>query len=170
MENENNEVIHPILGTIVQISNNQVVSIKGGLGQQVASALQQVYKKEIDPASGYVLESMQIDESTNAAIYASVVDEKDHFTDTNKYYSVVYTVDPVTISPVELIDFKSAANETTHDDEEPADMVVYMDTPHRELQVSPVMEAIKKISEKNRIKLLYGMESLIEHLNEVKHD
>lgn len=170
MENENNEIVHPILGAIVQITNNQVVSVKGSLGQQVASALQQVYKKEIDPASGYVLESMQIDEVTNNAIYASVVDEKDYFEDTNKYYSVIYTVDPITISPVDLIDFKAAANETTHDDGEDADMVVYVDQPHAEAQVTPVMEAIKKISESNKIKLIYGMESLVEHLNGVKHD
>lgn len=170
MKNENNEIVHPILGAIVQITNNQVVSVKGSLGQQVASALQQVYKKEIDPASGYVLESMQIDEVTNNAIYASVVDEKDYFEDTNKYYSVIYTVDPITISPVDLIDFKAAANETTRDDGEDADMVVYVDQPHAEAQVTPVMEAIKKISESNKIKLIYGMESLVEHLNGVKHD
>lgn len=170
MENENNEIVHPILGAIVDIANNQVVSVKGSLGQQVAVALQQVYKKEIDPASGYVLESMQIDESTNNAIFASVVDEKDYFEDTNKYYSVIYTVDPITISPVDLIDFKAAANETVNEDGQDADMVVYIDEPHKEAALTPVMETIKKISETNKIKLLYGMESLVEYLNGVKHD
>ena len=171
MENENNEIIHPILGAIVEVANNQVVSVKGSIGHQVANALQQVYKKEIDPASGYVLESMQIDECTNAAIYASVVDEKDHYQDTNKYYSVVYTVDPITVSPVDLIDFKAAANETVHEDgDEDADMVVYIDQPHEQAELSPVMETIKKISESNKIKMIYGMESLVNHLNGVKHD
>lgn len=170
MENENNEIVHPILGAIVDIANNQVVSVKGSLGQQVAIALQQVYKKAIDPASGYVLESMQIDESTNNAIFASVVDEKDYFEDTNKYYSVIYTVDPITISPVDLIDFKATANETVNEDGQDADMVVYIDEPHKEAALTPVMETIKKISETNKIKLLYGMESLVEYLNGVKHD
>lgn len=169
MENEENEVIHPILSAIVEVNKGHVASVKGGLGQQVAAALHQVYKKEIDPASGYVLESMQIDESTNAAIFAGVVDERDHYVDTNKYYTVIYAVDPVTISPVDLIDFKAAANEMTNDDGQDADMVVYLDKPHAEAELSPVMEALKKVSSANRIKLIYGVEALVEHLNGVKN-
>lgn len=169
MEKETKEIIHPILSAIVDIAENRVVSVKGSLGQQVASALHEVYKKEIDPASGYVLESMQIDESTNAAIYASVVDEKSHYEDTNKYYSVVYTVDPITISPVDLIDFKAAANETVNEEGD-ADMVVYVPEPHSQAALNPVFESIKAISAKNRIKLIYGMESLKQHLNGVRHD
>ena len=169
MENEEKQIIHPILGAIVEINKGHVASVKGGLGQQVATALHEVYKKEIDPASGYVLESMQIDESTNAAIYASVVDEKDHYVDTNKYYTVIYAVDPVTVSPVDLIDFKAAANEMTNDDDQEADMVVYLDKPHAEAEISPVMETLKKISAANRIKLVYGVEALVQHLNGVKN-
>lgn len=169
MENENKEIVHPILGAIVELNKEHVASVKGGLGQQVATALHEVYKKEIDPASGYVLESMQIDESTNAAIYASVVDEKDYYTDTNKYYTVIYAVDPITISPVDLIDFKAAANETVNDDGQDADMVVYIDKPHKEAEVSPVMETLKNVSAANKIKLVYGIEALVEHLNGVKH-
>lgn len=169
MEKENKEIVHPILGAIVELDKVHVASVRGGLGQQVATALHEVYKKEIDPASGYVLESMQIDEGTNAAIYASVVDEKDYYTDNNKYYTLVYTVDPITISPVDLIDFKAAANEAVDDDGQDADMVVYIDQPHKDAELSPVMETLKRVSAANKIKLVYGIESLVEHLNGVKH-
>jgi hypothetical protein len=169
MKNEEKKIIHPILGAIVEINNGHVASVKGGLGQQVANALQQVYKKEIDPSSGYVLESMQIDESTNAAIYSSVVDEKDHYVDSNKYYTVVYAVDPVTISPVDLIDFKASANEMVNDDGRDADMVVYLDKPHTQAELMPVMESIKNVASVNKIKIIYGVEALVDHLNGVKY-
>lgn len=169
MENKENEIIHPILGAIVEINNGHVAAVKGGLGQQIATALQTVYKKEIDPASGYAIESMQIDEHNSAAIYASVVDEKDHYIDLNKYYTVIYTVDPITISPVDLIDFKAAANEMANDDGQEADMVVYLDQPHAQAEISPVMEALKNVSTVNRIKMVYGVEALVEYLNGVKN-
>lgn len=162
--------INPVLSTIVDIGNGRIASVKGGLGYEVANALHGAFKKKIDPASGYVLESMQMDENTNAAIYTSVVGEKDYYEDTNKYYSVVYTVDPITISPVDLIDFKVAANETAHDDGQDADMVVYVERPHQELALSPAMESIEKICATNKIKLLYGMESLLNHFKGGSYD
>ncbi len=168
MENKEQEIIHPVLSAIIELDNNNVVAIKGVIGEQITSALQQVYKKEIDPSSGYALESMQIDEANNAAIYAGVVQEKDHYENSNMYYTVVYTVDPITISPVDLIDFKAAANETTNDGKDP-DMVVYMDDPHSQVELSPVMECLLSIAGNNKIKVVYGMESLVEHLNGVKN-
>lgn len=165
---ENNTVAkHPLLAAIVGVGDTAVVSVKGGIGKQVAQALQETYKKEVDPQSGYVLESMQIDENTNAAIYASVVDEKDHYADTNKYYSVVYTVDPVTISPVDLIDFKAAAIETTNDDGTDPDMVVYMDNPPEGSTKSSALIALESLAQSSNIKTIYGMPALIEHLNGV---
>lgn len=168
MEN-NTAAKHPLLAAIVAVSDSAVVSVKGGIGKQVAQVLQETYKKEVDPQSGYVLESMQIDESTNAAIYASVVDEKDHYTDANKYYSVVYTVDPVTISPVDLIDFKAAAIETTNDDGGDPDMVVYVDKPQETYEKSPAMVAIESLAQSSNIKIIHEMPALIEHLNEVRN-
>jgi hypothetical protein len=161
---ENTEITHPILKTIFEINEGHVVSIKGALGDECARALHEVYQKDIDPASGYVLESMQIDQQLNKAILDSVVAEKDHFNQQDQHYTLVYVTDPVTITPVDLIDFKASANETTNDPDDASDMVVYVPDPVPGTELSPTMQVVEQIANDHNVKIIYGVESLAVHL------
>jgi hypothetical protein len=168
MSNEKDNVVtNPILSTIFELDNGGVVSVKGDVGNDCARALHEVYKKQIDPASGYVLESMQQDEQLNNAVLDSVVSQRDYFNSMDKHYTLVYTVDPATITPIDLIDFKASANETVNDPGEDADMVVYVPTPISDEMDNPAVRAIDKIARDNQIKIIHGMESLIQHLKGV---
>ncbi len=165
MNNEENpEVMNPVLSSIIELNNSGVASIKGDIGNDCARALNQVYKKEIDPASGYMLESMQIDQQLKKAVFDSIVAEKDYYTSREKHYTLVYAIDPVTIAPVDLIDFKAAANETVNDPGEDSDMVIYIEQPQTESVISPAMEAVMNIAATNRIKTIHGIQPLIEYL------
>lgn len=159
------EIINPVLSTIFEVSDGAVVSVKGDVGNDCARALQEVYAKKIDPASGYTLESMQQDQELQRAIGTSVVSEKNHYNDQNKYYNLIWTVDPVKISPVDLIDFKAAANETTNDEVDKSTMVIYIpDEPVKEASLSPVMNTVKQVADQNNIKIIYGLESIMDYV------
>lgn len=163
--NPTNDIVSPILSTIFELGESGIVSIKGNVGDDCARALHEVYAKKIDPASGYVLESMQQDNETNSVIMSSIVDEKEHYNNKDKYYHLVYSIDPAKISPVDLIDFKAAANETTHDDTQSSTMTIYIpEKPEVDMDISPVMEVVNQVATDNSIKTVIGIESLVEHL------
>lgn len=163
--NPTNDIVSPILSTIFELGESGIVSVKGNVGDDCARALHEVYAKKIDPASGYVLESMQQDNETNNVIMSSVVDEKEHYNNKDKYYHLVYSIDPAKISPVDLIDFKAAANETTHDDAQSSTMTIYIpEKPEVDMDISPVMEVVNQVATDNSIKTVIGIESLVEHL------
>lgn len=163
--NPTNDIVSPILSTIFELGESGIVSIKGNVGDDCARALHEVYAKKIDPASGYVLESMQQDNETNNVIMSSIVDEKEHYNNKDKYYHLVYSIDPAKISPVDLIDFKAAANETTHDDTQSSTMTIYIpEKPEVDMDISPVMEVVNQVATDNSIKTVIGIESLVEHL------
>lgn len=163
--NPTNDIVSPILSTIFELGESGIVSIKGNVGDDCARALHEVYAKKIDPASGYVLESMQQDNETNSVIMSSIVDEKEHYNNKDKYYHLVYSIDPAKISPVDLIDFKAAANETTHDDTQSSTMTIYIpEKPEVDMDISPVMEVVNQVATDNSIKTVVGIESLVEHL------
>lgn len=163
--NQASDIVSPILSTIFELGESGIVSVKGNVGDDCARALHEVYAKKIDPASGYVLESMQQDNETNNVIMSSVVDEKEHYNNKDKYYHLVYSIDPAKISPVDLIDFKAAANETTHDDTQSSTMTIYIpEKPEVDMDISPVMEVVNQVATDNSIKTVIGIESLVEHL------
>lgn len=166
MQQENNdELVSPILATIFELGESGVVSVKGDVGNDCAKALHEVYGRKIDPASGYILESMQQDQELEKAIWSSVVAEKDHYNNQNKYYNLIWSVDPAKITPVDLIDFKAAANETTNDEADNASMAIYIsDTPETQTDISPVMKTVTDVARDNDIKIIYGTEALVQHL------
>ena len=164
------EVVSPILSTIFELGESGVVSVKGNVGEDCARALHEVYAKKIDPSSGYVLESMQQDNEFNNAIMSSIVEEKDHYNSKDKYYHLIYSIDPAKISPVDLIDFKAAANETTNDDTGASTMTIYIpDKPETDMDLSPVMKTVNQVATDNSIQTVYGVESLVAHLEGLRN-
>ena len=78
---------------------------------------------------------------------------------------MVYSIDPAKISPVDLIDFKAAANETAHDDTQSSTMTIYIpEKPEVDMDISPVMDVVNQVATDNSIKTVIGIESLVEHL------
>jgi hypothetical protein len=159
-----NEIKNPILNTIFEINDNTVLSVKGNVGNDCAAALHEVYGKKIDEASGYILESMQQDNILKEAVALSIVDEKDRFNQLDKHYTLVYAVDPATITPVELIDFKTASNETSGSIDGKSDMILYLpDAPTGNVE-NKTAQFLNEIVKETDIKIIHGMESLVQHL------
>jgi hypothetical protein len=164
-QSQSEELVSPILATIFEMGQNGVVSVKGDVGNDCAKALHEVYGKKIDAASGYILESMQQDEELERAVWSSVVNEKNHYNSKDKYYHLIWSVDPAIITPVDLIDFKAAANETTNDTGDQSEMTVFIpEKPVVETDISPVMKTVHDVASANDIKIVYGTEALVQHL------
>lgn len=162
---ENEDLVSPVLATIFELGDSGVVSVKGDVGNDCAKALHEVYGRKIDPASGYILESMQQDQELERAIWSSVVTEKDHYNKQDKYYNLIWSIDPAKITPIDLIDFKAAANETTNDEADHSSMVIYIpDKIESQTDLSPVMQTVSQVATENNIKIVYGTEALVQHL------
>jgi hypothetical protein len=164
-QDNNDELVSPVLATIFELGESGVVSVKGDVGNDCAKALHEVYARKVDPASGYILESMQQDQELEKAILSSVVAEKEYYNNQDKYYNLIWSIDPARITPVDLIDFKAAANETTRDEVATASMAIYIsDEPQTQVDISPVMKTVTDVARDNDIKIIYGTEALVQHL------
>lgn len=117
------KLTHPILRAIFE-DDDRVVAVKGDIGAEISQALHEVYAKKIDPASGYAMETIQQDSYIEAGIIEGVITQKELAEQNNKQYKLIYTVDPAVLEPVDLIDFKAAANELDADGK--SDMGLYV--------------------------------------------
>lgn len=129
----------------------------GPLSAEIAKQLNQAYKRELDEATGIIVETIVNDQVELASSWLAAQIGSNAISPNNPAHTYVFGIAQSDAKPSDVIELSDSLSDMT--DEQKSNTVVYIE-PTGEKGSSIVLESIKKIARKNKIKLTQDMQSL----------
>lgn len=173
MQNINLQSIetNPYLDSMVEITSGRNMIVDGPLSLQYTQALNQIYKKQIDPESGISLETQALDLAISKSIWIASNDTRDHLSNNGQETGMLYGVKKSDIGITNVIEVTDALGQMNDNDRENSAIII--ETPNEPAMAEGVnllyktyvnsMEAIiKSIALENNVDVYYSLEEFVE--------